>query len=55
MTLTKWNESIRIAKIKMGLDPKSYIMIKGKLLKRGTGHLSNVDTKRKIIKQIGTP
>ena len=33
MTLTKWNESIRIAKIKMGLDPKSYIMIKGKLLK----------------------
>ena len=33
MTLAKWNESIRIAKIKMGLDPKSYIMIKGKLLK----------------------
>ena len=33
MTLAKWNESIRIAKIKMGLDPKSYIMIKGQLLK----------------------
>jgi uncharacterized Fe-S cluster-containing MiaB family protein len=33
MTLVKWNESIRIAKIKMGLDPKSYIMIKGKLLR----------------------
>ena len=33
MTLAKWNESILIAKIKMGLDPKSYIMIKGKLLK----------------------
>ena len=33
MTLAKWNESIRIAKIKMGLDPKSYIMIKGKLLR----------------------
>jgi uncharacterized Fe-S cluster-containing MiaB family protein len=33
MTLAKWEESIRIAKVKMGLDPKSYIMIKGKLLK----------------------
>jgi|TARA_X000000368_G_scaffold99560_1_gene76685 uncharacterized Fe-S cluster-containing MiaB family protein len=33
MTLAKWDESIRIAKVKMGLDPKSYIMIKGKLLK----------------------
>tara|TARA_Y100000401_G_C8256865_1_gene191192 strand:+ start:35 stop:181 length:147 start_codon:yes stop_codon:yes gene_type:complete len=33
MTLAKWDESIRIAKVKMGLDPNSYIMIKGKLLK----------------------
>ena len=33
MTLAKWDESVRIAKVKMGLDPKSYIMIKGKLLK----------------------
>ena len=33
MTLAKWDESIRIAKVKMGLDPKSYIMIKGKLLR----------------------
>jgi len=33
MTLAKWDESIRIAKIKLGLNPKSYIMIKGKLLK----------------------
>ena len=33
MTLAKWNESVRIAKIKLGLNPKSYIMIKGKLLK----------------------
>ena len=33
MTLAKWKESKRIAKIKMGLDPKSYIMIKGKLLR----------------------
>jgi|TARA_X000000368_G_scaffold362608_1_gene307360 uncharacterized Fe-S cluster-containing MiaB family protein len=33
MTLAKWDESIRIAKIKLGLNPKSYIMIKGKLLR----------------------
>tara|TARA_B100000401_G_C52809348_1_gene722846 strand:+ start:1829 stop:1975 length:147 start_codon:yes stop_codon:yes gene_type:complete len=33
MTLAKWDESVRIAKVKLGLDPKSYIMIKGKLLK----------------------
>ena len=33
MTLSKWDESVRIAKIKMGLDPKSYMVIKGKLLK----------------------
>ena len=33
MTLAKWDESIRIAKVKMGLDPKSYMVIKGKLLK----------------------
>ena len=33
MTLAKWNESVRIAKIKLGLNPKSYIMIKGKLLR----------------------
>jgi len=33
MTLAKWNESIRIAKIKMGLDSKSYIMITGKLMR----------------------
>ena len=33
MTLAKWNESVRIAKIKLGLDPKSYTVIRGKLLK----------------------
>ena len=33
MTLAKWDESVRIAKIKLGLNPKSYIMIKGKLLR----------------------
>lgn len=33
MTLSKWSESVRIAKIKMGLDPKSYTVISGKLLK----------------------
>ena len=33
MTLTKWNESVRIAKVKLGLDPNSYTVIRGKLLK----------------------
>ena len=33
MKLTKWNESVRIAKVKLGLDPNSYTVIRGKLLK----------------------
>jgi len=33
MTLAKWDESVRIAKIKMNEDPNSYTVIKGKLLK----------------------
>jgi hypothetical protein len=33
MTLVKWDESVRIAKIKMNVDPNSYTVIKGKLLK----------------------
>lgn len=33
MTLAKWDESVRIAKIKMGDDPNSFTVVKGKLLK----------------------
>lgn len=33
MTLAKWNESVKIAKIKLGLDPKKFTRIQGKLLK----------------------
>ena len=33
MTLSKWNESVRLAKIKHGLNPTSYMELKGKLLK----------------------
>jgi len=33
MTLSKWNESVRLAKIKHGLNPSSYMELKGKLLK----------------------
>ena len=33
MTLTKWNESVKVAKIKLGLDPKKFTRIQGKLLK----------------------
>ena len=33
MTLAKWNESVRLAKIKLGLDPNSFTKVQGKLLK----------------------
>ncbi len=33
MTLTQWSESVRMAKIRLGLDPKKYTKIQGKLLK----------------------
>ena len=33
MTLAKWNESVRLAKIKLGLDPKSFTKVQGKLLR----------------------
>ena len=33
MTLAKWYEAVRVAKIKLKLDPNKYSVIKGKLLK----------------------
>ena len=33
MTLAKWDESVKLAKIKLGLDPKRFIKIQGKLLR----------------------
>ena len=33
MTLTKWNESVRLAKIKLGKTPRRFTKIQGKLLK----------------------
>lgn len=33
MTLAKWEEAVRIAKIKLKEDPNNFTMIKGKLLK----------------------
>ena len=33
MTLSKWDESVRVAKIKAGVDPKKFMRIEGKLLK----------------------
>ena len=33
MTLTQWSESVRLAKIKLGLDPKKFTRVQGKLLK----------------------
>ena len=33
MTLAKWEESVRVAKIKCGIDPKKYTRVQGKLLK----------------------
>ena len=32
MTLAQWSESVKIAKIKLGLDPKKYTKVQGKLL-----------------------
>ncbi len=33
MTLTQWSESVKVAKIKLGLDPKKFTRVDGKLLK----------------------
>lgn len=33
MTLTQWSESVRLAKIKLGLDPKKFTRVQGRLLK----------------------
>lgn len=33
MTLAKWKESVRMAKIKMNMDPNSFTVVKGKLLR----------------------
>lgn len=33
MTLAKWDESVRLAKIKLGLNPMKFTKIQGKLLK----------------------
>ena len=35
MTLAKWEESVKVAKIKLGLDPKKFTRVQGKLLKEG--------------------
>lgn len=33
MTLKKWDQAVRLAKIKQGIDPNNYTMLRGKLLK----------------------
>jgi hypothetical protein len=33
MSLAKWEDSVKIAKIKLGLDPKKFTRVQGKLLK----------------------
>lgn len=33
MTLALWDESVRMAKIKMGMNPQSFVKIQGDLLK----------------------
>lgn len=34
MTLAKWDESVRLAKIKLGYKPSEFSRIEGKLLKQ---------------------
>ena len=33
MSLTKWEDSVKMAKIKLGMDPKKFTRVQGKLLK----------------------
>lgn len=33
MSLKRWEDSVNIAKIKLGIDPKEFTRIQGKLLK----------------------
>jgi hypothetical protein len=33
MTLAKWEDSVKVAKIKLGIDPKQFTRVQGKLLK----------------------
>jgi hypothetical protein len=33
MSLSKWEDSVKMAKIKLGIDPKKFTRIEGKLLK----------------------
>ena len=33
MTLAKWDEAVRVAKIRLKLDPNDFSVVKGKLLK----------------------
>jgi hypothetical protein len=33
MTLSKWQDSVKVAKIKLGMDPKKFVKIQGQLLK----------------------
>ncbi len=33
MSLSKWEDSVKIAKIKLGMNPKKFTRVEGKLLK----------------------
>jgi hypothetical protein len=33
MSLSKWEDSVKMAKIKLGIDPKKFTRVQGKLLK----------------------
>ena len=33
MSLSKWDDSVKMAKIKLGINPKKFTRIEGKLLK----------------------
>jgi len=33
MTLVKWDESVRLAKIRLGIKPDTFVKVQGKLLK----------------------
>jgi len=55
MTLADWSESVKMAKIKIGVDPKKFTRVDGKLLKEAQAiysiyFLINLNLKLKSLK-----
>jgi hypothetical protein len=52
MSLKSWEDSVKVAKIRLGLDPTEFIRIQGKLLKEAqTIYRILMLNKRNIVKK----